>query len=405
MITKEKKNYKIYLQSREDSLVKTKTKGDNGSSLSEGIKQNETNKETKKNKNEKKLNQSDSPKQIKKAEKKIEQTKTVENETQNKVEEKTITSNKIESLATYSKYAFKDTIGNVGNDSAILSNCIAPSNKNENSVIQVQKADTFPLFGEFIIKNKEIFFKEKLIKQNNKIVYTNSIFYPHVLKTKHPHPIYIHRKENGVGFMVIFLALLLFAVVQVLYHKRFQMFKNAFFNNRYAAQIMREENVLNYRISLLLTGVFLLTGSLFIFQINKFYNSMFNGIEDWKLFGIIFFSFSSYFAAKYIINKILGYIFMVEKEIKEYLFNYFLFNQFWGLSSIIILAFMEYGRDFPVSQIMAIGLISYALVFVYQIIRSYSLAMPNKRISNLYLFLYFCTLEILPLVIISSFLF
>jgi hypothetical protein len=403
MITKEKKNYKIYLQSKEDSLVKTKTKGDNGSSLAEETKKSETNKEKKKN--EKKLNQSDSPKQIKKTEKKIEQSKIVENEIPNKVEEKTVTNNKIQSLATYSKYAFKDTIGNIGSDSAILSNCIAPSNKNENSVIQFQKADTFPLFGEFIIKNKEIIFKEKLIKQNNKIVYTNSIFYPHVLKTKHPHPIYIHRKENGVGFMVLFLALLLFAVVQVLYHKRFQMFKNAFFNNRYAAQIMREENVLNYRISLLLTGVFLLTGSLFIFQINKFYNSMFNGLEDWKQFGIILFSFSSYFAAKYIINKILGYIFMVEKEIKEYLFNYFLFNQFWGLSSIIILAFMEYGRDFPVSQIMAIGLISYALVFVYQIIRSYSLAMPNKRISNLYLFLYFCTLEILPLVIISSFLF
>jgi hypothetical protein len=104
-------------------------------------------------------------------------------------------------------------------------------------------------------------------------------------------------------------------------------------------------------------------------------------------------------------NKMLGYIFLVEKEVKEFLFNYFLFNQFWGLGSIIILALLEYGRNFPFSEIMVAGLASYALVFVYQIIRSYSLAMPNKRISNLYLFLYFCTLEILPLVIISSFLF
>jgi hypothetical protein len=132
---------------------------------------------------------------------------------------------------------------------------------------------------------------------------------------------------------------------------------------------------------------------------------MLKGISDWEQYGIIFSGFSSFFLLKYILNKILGYIFLVEKEVKEFLFNYFLFNQFWGLGSIIILALLEYGRNFPFSEIMVLGLASYALVFVYQIIRSYSLAMPNKRISNLYLFLYFCTLEILPLVIISSFLF
>jgi hypothetical protein len=132
---------------------------------------------------------------------------------------------------------------------------------------------------------------------------------------------------------------------------------------------------------------------------------MLKGISDWEQYGIIFSGFSSFFLLKYIMNKMLGYIFLVEKEVKEFLFNYFLFNQFWGLGSIIILALLEYGRNFPFSEIMVAGLASYALVFVYQIIRSYSLAMPNKRISNLYLFLYFCTLEILPLVIISSFLF
>jgi hypothetical protein len=286
-----------------------------------------------------------------------------------------------------------------------LSNCISPTNIGDNSNIIIQRTDTFPVLSEFILRNKEVIFKEKFKIKNVNKTYTNSIFYPHVLKIKHPNPIYIHHKENGVGFSVLFLSLALFALVQVLYHKRFQMFKNAFLNNRYAAQIMREENVLNYRISQLLTVIFLLTGSLFIFQINKFYSAMFPEMEQWKQYLVILAGFSSFFAIKFILNKILGYIFLVEKEIKEFLFNYFLFNQFWGLGSIIILAFLEYGREFPFSQIMIFGLLSYTLVFVYQIIRSYSLAMPNKRISNLYLFLYFCTLEILPLVIISSFLF
>jgi len=403
MITKEKKNYKTYPQSKEDSLVKTKTVIEKNSSLPQK-KEVETSPEIKSNKKEKKAIKSDTTKE-KKEEKKIEKSEKDIDASKTNVDETKASQEKEISLVKYSNHALKDTAGNSGLDSALLSNCIAPLNNYENNFTTIQYADTFPLLGEFLQQNNVIISLKKNSYKNNKITYTNSIFYPHVLKTKHPNPIYINHKENGVGFSILFFALILFAIVQVLYHKRFQMFKNAFLNNRYAAQIMREENVLNYRISQLLTGVFLLTGSLFIFQINKFYGAIFPDLEHWKQYGIIFLGFSSFFAIKYVLNKILGYIFLVEKEIKEFLFTYFLFNQFWGLGSIIILALLEYGRDFPFSQIMVVGLISYTLVFVYQIIRSYSVAMPNKRISNLYLFLYFCTLEILPLVVISSFLF
>jgi hypothetical protein len=403
MIAKEKNYYKIYLESIEDSLAKTELNLEKNSKLKE---KNEI-KVAKKVKNktkEKSSNKLDSITE-KKERKKSEQSKKeiVTLNTNLKEANTQIVTQK--SLVKHSNYILKDTLGNNGNDSVLLSNCIANLVKDESAVSALQYSDTIPNLKEFVKKNEAVIFKGKSTYKVEKITFGKSIFVPHVLKARHTKPIFIEHKEKGVGFSIIFLALILFAIIQVLYHKRFQMFRNAFLNNRYAAQIMREENVLNYRISQLLTVVFLLTGSLFIFQINKFYGSMLKGISDWEQYGIIFSGFSSFFLLKYIMNKMLGYIFLVEKEVKEFLFNYFLFNQFWGLGSIIILALLEYGRNFPFSEIMVAGLASYALVFVYQIIRSYSLAMPNKRISNLYLFLYFCTLEILPLVIISSFLF
>jgi hypothetical protein len=403
MIAKEKNYYKIYLESIEDSLAKTELNLEKNSKLKE---KNEI-KVAKKAKNktkEKSSNKLDSITE-KKERKKSEQSKKeiVTLNTNLKEANTQIVTQK--SLVKHSNYILKDTLGNNGNDSVLLSNCIANLVKDESAVSALQYSDTIPNLKEFVKKNEAVIFKGKSTYKVEKITFGKSIFVPHVLKARHTKPIFIEHKEKGVGFSIIFLALILFAIIQVLYHKRFQMFRNAFLNNRYAAQIMREENVLNYRISQLLTVVFLLTGSLFIFQINKFYGSMLKGISDWEQYGIIFSGFSSFFLLKYIMNKMLGYIFLVEKEVKEFLFNYFLFNQFWGLGSIIILALLEYGRNFPFSEIMVAGLASYALVFVYQIIRSYSLAMPNKRISNLYLFLYFCTLEILPLVIISSFLF
>lgn len=403
MITKEKNYYKIYPQSTEDSLVKTKPSLEKNSKLIEK-KETKVAVEVKSSKKEKSSIKSDSTLE-KKAEKKSEQSKKEIGILKTSAKETNALSTNQNILVKHSNYVLKDTLGNNGKDSVLLSNCIVPLIKNDNIHAGIQDLDTFPDLAGFIKKNEEVIFKVKNSNKDEKITYTNSIFFPHVLKTRHSNPIYKQHKENGVGFSIIFLTLTLFAFIQVLYHKRFQMFRNAFLNNRYAAQIMREENVLNYRISQLLTVVFLLTGSLFIFQINKFYGSMLKGISPWEQYGIIFSGFSSFFILKYILNKILGYIFLVEKEVKEFLFNYFLFNQFWGLGSIIILALLEYGRNFPFSEIMYAGLVSYALVFVYQTIRSYSLAMPNKRISNLYLFLYFCTLEILPLVIISSFLF
>ena len=403
MIAKEKNYYTTYLQNPEDSLAKIKARLEKNSELKEN-KEAKDAKETKSKRKEKSPTKSDSL-SIKKEKKKSGiSKKEIVTEKNNNEKTDAQSSNK-KSLVKHSNYILKDTLGNYGNDSVLLSNCIANLVKDENVLSPIQYTDTIPNFKEFIKKNEAVIFKAKNTFKAENITFGKSIFVPHVLKARHSKPIFIQHKEKGVGFSIIFLALILFAIIQVLYHKRFQMFRNAFLNNRYAAQIMREENILNYRISQLLTVVFLLTGSLFIFQINKFYGSMLKGISDWEQYGIIFSGFSSFFLLKYILNKILGYIFLVEKEVKEYLFNYFLFNQFWGLGSIIILALLEYGRNFPFSEIMVAGLASYALVFVYQIIRSYSLAMPNKRISNLYLFLYFCTLEILPLVIISSFLF
>lgn len=406
MIAKEKNYYTTYLQNPEDSLAKINSKLEKNS-VSKENKETKASKEIKKKRKEKSHTKSDSlsTKATKKEKKNsIISKKEIFTEKNNNEKTDAQSSNQ-KSLVTHSNYIFKDTLGNIGSDSVLLSNCIANSVKDESIISTVLYSDTIPNLKEFILVNESVIFKEKNTYKNEKITFGKSIFVPHVLKARHSRPIFIQHKEKGVGFSIIFLALILFAIIQVLYHKRFQMFRNAFLNNRYAAQIMREENILNYRISQLLTVVFLLTGSLFIFQINKFYGSMLKGISDWEQYGIIFSGFSSFFLLKYILNKILGYIFLVEKEVKEFLFNYFLFNQFWGLGSIIILALLEYGRNFPFSEIMVLGLASYALVFVYQIIRSYSLAMPNKRISNLYLFLYFCTLEILPLVIISSFLF
>lgn len=306
-----------------------------------------------------------------------------------------------ESNYVYVKF---NSLENDSKDSLVISKYIAAKNL-MSSLVTEQNKITYPLLNEII--HEQVIEYEKITDEkktwvDNMIQPTSSIFYPHLLKIKNPSPIFIHKKENGVSFSVIVICLLILAALNVIFYKRFQLFKKALFNNRIAGQIIREENILNYRIIGLLNVMFLFIGTLFIHNIGQHYNWYPEELSQMNTYLITFAGFSGYFGLKYILNKLSGYLFLVEKEIKEYLFNVFLFHQFWAVLLLGFVSVFAFNTLFSKDLLVYSGLGLYIMLYIYQIVRSLPAAINNKRISNLYLFFYFCTLEILPLVIVSK---
>lgn len=223
------------------------------------------------------------------------------------------------------------------------------------------------------------------------------IFKGHLLRAETLQPRPLARNSEPLPLVVLLLAITLMAIVNQYFRKRFDLFTKAFFIQRFAGQIAREENSLNQRLSILLSGIFLLSASLFAYLINRHFNLVPTHLNSFLQFGTILVGLLSFFGLKIILNQLVGFLFQVEREVREYLFHYLLLNQFLGIWLLLLCALLAYAATLPARPLVWIGAGAFVLIFGYRLARGLRVVSSNKAISGVYLFFYFCTLEILPL--------
>jgi len=105
---------------------------------------------------------------------------------------------------------------------------------------------------------------------------------------------------------------------------------------------------------------------------------------------------------KSLVLQLVGWIFSDSERISEYIFNVFLINKILGLSLIPIVVLATYlssGQE----VLLHVGISLVVLFYVYRLFRGYFIGRDNANLSQFYIFLYLCTLEILPLIIVTRF--
>ncbi len=175
----------------------------------------------------------------------------------------------------------------------------------------------------------------------------------------------------------------------------------AFFSNTVSNQIVRDENILVQRASIMLSFVFYLTASLFLYQISIYFNWDYpilgSGFTRFLIFSLLF-AFT--YSFKMVLLKGLGELFDIDKPIATYIFNIFLINNIMGLVLIpvvLIVAFVVTGHT---GFVIYGGIVLIILSFIYRLVRAIKIWQTMHGVSFFYLFLYFCTLEFAPLLII-----
>ena len=98
----------------------------------------------------------------------------------------------------------------------------------------------------------------------------------------------------------------------------------------------------------------------------------------------------------------LGFLFKIEKELKEYVFTIFLYNHFVGVGLIPVVVLLAFVPGMAQHEIYISGGLFFVLAFLLRTFRSYGNVSGSSRFSIFYLFLYLCALEILPLVVITK---
>lgn len=196
-----------------------------------------------------------------------------------------------------------------------------------------------------------------------------------------------------------FLMLTNLAYMRVSYSRRLERLFSSLIRMQILKQIMREELVFSHRVSVLLFINFAMVSGMILFGAFKYYDWHIFNFTGWELYLALVAAVAGIYLVKLIFNALLRKIINDRGLIKEYLFKVFLVNKTLGvvlLPFAIAIGFINYSYlDF----IFITTGVLYACFILFRIFKGLSMSL-SYAVPRIYIILYLCTLEILPLLIV-----
>lgn len=229
------------------------------------------------------------------------------------------------------------------------------------------------------------------------LLQSTSIFKPHSLGIKHSGPLAISHQATDWITIVFLLCLFIFAWIQTSYSKRLNQIFRAVAQSHHVNQLERDGNIFKERITLGLGLNFYLISSIFVFQLLSEFGLVPSGFNNLTITGIIFVALVLYQRLKSLVISTSGVIFNTQESSRQYRLILLIFNYIIGilLLPVVVIAFYWSNPVF-----LFAGLVIISLLIFYRIIRGFLTGLDNKSYNLFYLFLYLCTLEILPLLLL-----
>jgi len=226
---------------------------------------------------------------------------------------------------------------------------------------------------------------------------TTSVFRHHNLAPKHSGPLAINQQATDWITLVFLVCLVVFAWLQTSYSKRMGQIFRAVARPHFVNQLEREGNLFKERITLGLGLNYYLISSVFVYQVFSEFGVVPSGLNSLTLTALILAGIFVYQFMKSSIIHLIGIVFNSTESARQYQLIILIFNYIMGiiLFPIVVIAF--YWNS---TALIITGIIIVSLLLLYRIFRGFLTGLDNKSYNLFYLFLYLCTLEILPLLLI-----
>lgn len=202
--------------------------------------------------------------------------------------------------------------------------------------------------------------------------------------------------------IVIFLAFVLLVILRVFDWRRMRQLLSGITRISSVALYYREEYALTNRISILLTLNFLLCGALFITQLAGVYAGNAVGGSQFLLFAVTFGGLFLIYLFKWLGVLFLGTVFQVKEPAAEYSYTVFLFNKALGIMLFPVVIALAFAVQLDAQWLVVTGLCLWGIMLIYRILRGVLIGISTGGVSIFNLFIYLCTLEILPFVLITK---
>lgn len=198
---------------------------------------------------------------------------------------------------------------------------------------------------------------------------------------------------------ILILCLMLIAWSNFFYHKRLRQIFLSPYSKRFLNQLVRDGNLFAERITLALILVYLFSVSLLIylaFNLMVTVSLPFTA-PPYLVFGFILIVLIGYWLIKILMIRVVGTTFRTESTTREYLLNVLIFNIITGVTLLPFLIPTVYLKS---PFFLYIGFFIVGLFLIFRFFRGFLIGISLRKFSYLFLIVYLCALEILPLLIL-----
>ena len=193
-------------------------------------------------------------------------------------------------------------------------------------------------------------------------------------------------------FILVLLSFLLIALIKGMYWKHAKLFFMGVFAQRYANQYLREENAFTERVNFL---TFLLMAINFTLIITKF-----QAVIDLPTIVSVFFLVLLFFLLKLILIKLLGFFFKVKDLAKLAIFFSLLFDKTLGFVLFPLVVVIYFFSVDISSTVLMISLGLFIILFMLKLFWLWKIGTNSFGLPQVYIFLYLCSIEIFPLLLL-----
>ena len=205
-------------------------------------------------------------------------------------------------------------------------------------------------------------------------------------------------RETWVTAVVLFLVLF-FAVIRFFFPSELNTIVYAFYSNQALSKINKEDSLFNSWPFIFLYLLFSLNTGLYLYLSGKYLGISYPA-KGFELFIYLSAVVVGLFTMKIIALRILGFLFDVQRLVREYVSVLYLsyFNAAI-LSLPVVIAFSLTSYRFAVIY-SYIGVAMVILIFLLQFLRAGANILSNYKFPKVYLIIYLCALEFCPLIIL-----
>ena len=214
----------------------------------------------------------------------------------------------------------------------------------------------------------------------------------------------INMQSNDWINIIFILIFILLALNKWLFQKRFGLLLSGIFNRKYFSFYIKDTPLITSTFNIIFFLINLLITSLVVFFISRKY---YLGISDSNNLEVFLYAITGvflFYLMKIIFRFVISLIISTSKSVRQ--FSFFKLS-IRSLSSIILLPFLLIHQYSVLDKSLTLTILLsvFIALLTIQYIYSTQLIIAKKQYPFLYIFLYLCTLEILPTIIFIKFVF